>query len=282
MVFGHEAGFSNTSGSRNSFFGNDSGHANLTGINNSFFGNDSGKLNTSGRDNCFFGISSGENNISGGNNSFFGESSGLRNSEGTDNSFYGNASGNNNTTGRHNSYFGKSSGFLAQGSGNLILGRGAGPTSANSDINLRLFIDVDTSSSPGGNDEPLIYGEFDNDFVRINGTFEVTAGLSNPSSRDLKHEFVDLEATEILDKIGRIEVRQWSYKQRPGEIHVGPVAEDFYELFGLGEGNTKISTIDADGVMMLAIQALKDENEQLKAKLDEQEKLIAQILEKLE
>ena len=140
----------------------------------------------------------------------------------------------------------------------------------------RLYIDVEES------DDPLIYGEFDNDFIKINGTFEVSGGLTNPSSRALKQDFVAMDAAKVLTQLSTLDIQQWSYKHRPDEKHVGPVAEEFYELFGLGEGDKTISTIDADGVMMLAIQALKDENDHLKLQLEKQGELITDILKRLE
>ena len=46
--------------------------------------------------------------------------------------------------------------------------------------------------------------------------------------------------------------------QEPGPTirHMGPVAQDFYAAFGVGEDDTHISTIDADGVALAAIQGL--------------------------
>ena len=38
-------------------------------------------------------------------------------------------------------------------------------------------------------------------------------------------------------------------------MHVGPVAEDFRDLFGLGDGKT-ISTVDASGVTLAALKGL--------------------------
>ena len=161
-----------------------------------------------------------------------------------------------------------------------MIGNGAGPLSTNGTISNRLFIDV--TENEVGNDDPLIYGEFDNDFVRINGTFEVTAGLTNPSSRTLKNQFVSLDASTILAKLAALDIQQWTYIDRPEEKHVGPVAEDFYAAFGLGQGDQNISTIDADGIMMLALQALQDENEELKNKNDQLEQGQLAILQKLE
>ena len=113
--------------------------------------------------------------------------------------------------------------------------------------------------SDDGNDNPLIYGEFDNDFVRINGTFEVTAGLTNPSSVKLKDRFSTVAPTLILEKINALDIAEWSYKRDPAVRHIGPTAESFYEAFGLGTGGDNISTIDADGLSLVAIQALTAE-----------------------
>ena len=189
-------------------------------------------------------------------------------------------------------FIGERAGFNnATGSGNIAIGRGAGPTVTNMALSDRLYIDIAdvTASSETGNDNPLIYGEFDNDFVRINGTFEVTAGLTNPSSRTLKNQFISLDASTILSKLSDLDIQQWTYKARPDEKHVGPVAEDFYEAFGLGQGDENISTIDADGIMMLAIQELnrelKKQNEELRKeneRISEQNLLILRRLEALE
>ena len=45
--------------------------------------------------------------------------------------------------------------------------------------------------------------------------------------------------------------------------HLGPVAQDFYRAFRLGGDDRHISTIDAEGVALAAIQALHQENRAL-------------------
>ena len=53
--------------------------------------------------------------------------------------------------------------------------------------------------------------------------------------------------------------------------HLGPTAEAFYQIFGLGKNNQTISTMDADGVSLLAIQALYEkvkENKTLHQKIE--------------
>ena len=278
-VIGVDAGNDLSTGSANNFFGRSAGFENTGGGANNFFGRSAGFFNTNGGRNCFFGEQAGGRNTTGTNNSFFGAESGLWTSSGRDNLFIGERAGFNNTS----------------GSRIIAIGRGAGPTATNMALSDRLYIDIALTSEEAiaGNDNPLIYGEFDNDFVRINGTFEVTAGLTNPSSRTLKNQFVTLDASTILAKLSELDIQQWTYKTRPDEKHVGPVAEDFYEAFGLGQGDKNISTIDADGIMMLAIQGLNNKlieenrelregNDELKNEVEEMRRMNAIIIGRLE
>ncbi len=97
------------------------------------------------------------------------------------------------------------------------------------------------------------------------------------SDRNMKENYTQLESEEVLSKIADIQIQSWNYKsQDPSIRHIGPVAQDFYEAFGVGETNLRISTVDIDGVNMLAIQALEkrkrilaEENEQLKKTIEE-------------
>ena len=51
----------------------------------------------------------------------------------------------------------------------------------------------------------------------------------------------------------------WNYKsQDPGIRHLGPIAQDFYAAFRLGEDDKHISTVDEEGVALAAIQGLNE------------------------
>ena len=279
---GRSAGYSNTGGYYNSFMGKDAGYKNKTGSYNSFMGTSAGYSNTIGSDNCYMGYSAGRYNTTGSSNSFTGSYAGYSSegssnsfmgknaghySEGDYNSFMGTSAGYSNT-GSYNSFMGSYAGYRNKaGSGNVTIGRGAGPTTANSGVHMRLYIDVDTLST-SGNDEPLIYGEFDNDFVRINGTFEVTGGVSNGSSIDLKENLTIIDRQDILDKVAGLPLQSWNYITQPGVPHIGATAEDFYAAFGYGASDKVISTIDADGIAIAAIQALIGENQRLEKKIE--------------
>lgn len=85
--------------------------------------------------------------------------------------------------------------------------------------------------------------------------------FKSTSSRAMKTGFEALNPTEVLAKVTELPVTSWRYRTEAEEVrHFGPVAEDFQRLFGLGDGKT-ISTVDADGVALAAIQGLKRELE---------------------
>ncbi len=61
----------------------------------------------------------------------------------------------------------------------------------------------------------------------------------------------------MLERLSEIPIETWGYKaQDPSIRHIGPMAQDFYTAFAVGEGDTRITTIDADGVALATIQGL--------------------------
>jgi hypothetical protein len=77
------------------------------------------------------------------------------------------------------------------------------------------------------------------------------------SDVNLKENFRDLAGEEVLAKLAGMPIREWNYKAQDAAIrHVGPTAQDYYAAFGLGEDPLRISTLDADGIALRAIQAL--------------------------
>ena len=113
---------------------------------------------------------------------------------------------------------------------------------------------------------------------------------SSISDRNKKENFEDVDAQSLLEKVAAMPMTTWNYKSQDESIrHMGPMAQDFKAAFGVGEDDKHISTVDADGVALAAIQALYDrvkalesENAELKvtnsemgARLDRIEKVLA-------
>jgi hypothetical protein len=83
------------------------------------------------------------------------------------------------------------------------------------------------------------------------------ASIPTPSDRNLKENFVPVDGQEVLASLAEIPITTWNYKSQDSTIrHIGPVAQDFYAAFGLGEDDKHINTVDADGVALAAIQGL--------------------------
>ncbi|NND33009.1 MAG: hypothetical protein HKN76_10490 [Saprospiraceae bacterium] len=90
-----------------------------------------------------------------------------------------------------------------------------------------------------------------------NGAHVTNGGIwTNGSSRSFKDRFQKIDAQEILVKLSELEISKWTYKNSAEGLHIGPMAEDFYQSFGLGHDERYISTTDADGIALAAIQAL--------------------------
>jgi hypothetical protein len=80
---------------------------------------------------------------------------------------------------------------------------------------------------------------------------------STISDRNSKENVVAVDAAEILEAVAKMPIATWNYKSQAESVrHMGPMAQDFYAAFELGEDERHISTIDVDGVALASIQAL--------------------------
>ena len=79
-------------------------------------------------------------------------------------------------------------------------------------------------------------------------------------------EVAPADGSDVLARLASVPVSTWSYtSQDPSIRHMGPMAQDFRAAFGLGEDDKHISTVDADGVALAAIQALYAQDQALAA-----------------
>jgi len=90
------------------------------------------------------------------------------------------------------------------------------------------------------------------------GAYLTTGGAwTNASDRNAKMNFAAVNGRDILLRLAEVPIQTWSYKaEDPSVRHIGATAQDFQAAFGVGYNNTSISTIDADGVALAAIQGL--------------------------
>lgn len=68
---------------------------------------------------------------------------------------------------------------------------------------------------------------------------------------------VPVGANEVLERLAALPVSVWTYRFDHDSVrHLGPMAQDFADTFGLGSSERTIAVVDANGVCMAGIQAL--------------------------
>ncbi len=334
---GYESGRSNSEGDYNVFLGHQTGYSNTYGHENVFIGYRSGYSNTAGYDNIFIGNLAGENasgnthstfigneagkNITGDDNICIGDRSGT-NDYATTHETFGtvilgidagrNVVGENNTvlgygassswggesTGNNNTFVGAGAGMGGHltrlGSDNVCLGNNAGSGKTGDN---KLFIANNSSST-------LIYGEFDNNQVVINGvatdnpldyTFYVngTAGGDDTwlslSDRRKKQNIQTINGA--LDKVLKLRGVSFDWKDPEMKGHqIGFIAQEAKEVIPevvLGSEETVYSMKYAP-ITAVLVEAVKEQqqlinNQQNKIDLLEKEnKELEERLKKLE
>lgn len=70
-------------------------------------------------------------------------------------------------------------------------------------------------------------------------------------------DFEPVDGQDLLEKLAALPISTWNYVFDDASVrHLGPMAQDFAAAFGLGADNRVINLVDANGVAMVAIQAL--------------------------
>jgi hypothetical protein len=153
IYFGDQAGASDDgTANANVAVGTEALSQNNTGNNNVAIGHHSMLSNESGGVNTALGFESGLNNLSGSGNVLIGAQTNRTNSTGSFNTIIGTGAGG--TVLNHDK------------SGCIFIGYKAGEEEVNSN---RLYIESSNATAS----EALIYGEFDNNILRTNGTFQI-------------------------------------------------------------------------------------------------------------
>jgi hypothetical protein len=230
-------------------------------------------------------VGGGFGNTASGNNATVG--GGATNTASGNSSMVGGGSGNTAS----GSYATVAGGFNNTASGNASFSAGysAGATHERSFVWSGSFSSADswgdgtfTARAPGG--------------VRFySSNTGITTGVQLPSGggawaslsdRDAKANFETVDARAVLTALLDLPITTWNYLAQDENIrHLGPIAQDFYAAFGVGEDQTRITTVDADGVAFAAIQGLyqvvqeentilREQNEALEARIAALEALV--------
>jgi hypothetical protein len=98
------------------------------------------------------------------------------------------------------------------------------------------------------------------------------------SDRASKENFTPVNTRAVLESVASLPLTTWNYiAQDDSTRHMGVTAQDFYAAFGLGESETRITTVDADGVAFAAIQGLYQVVQEKDAKIADLEARLARL-----
>lgn len=137
-------------GTQNVLLGSGAGSNLITGYQNTFVGSDAAFQSQSGNENVIVGTSAGLKTTGDGNVVIGVKAAGtIGGSTGDRNTLIGYESGFSNSSGEYNIFIGNQSGYNETGSN-------------------KLYIENSSSSTP------LIFGEFDNNFLKVNGTLHIS------------------------------------------------------------------------------------------------------------
>ena len=200
--------------------------------------------------------------------------------------------GTNNLSGGYAATVPGGSDNLALGDYSLAAGRFAQATNNNT------FVWSDGSTNTVSTTTNQFVARAANGFVfysSIGGTGVSLApgsgSWSTMSDRNAKHAFSPVHPQAILAEVASLPMTTWSYNTEQGVRHIGPIAQDFYAAFKVGEDNKHIAEVDEGGVALAAIQGLnqkleekdseietlKQQNETLEKRLD----VLAQVVKSL-
>jgi len=222
VIIGKNAGLSDDLTGRNSVYvGTNAGKENVRGHSNVAVGLNAYASDTDGFDNVAIGTNALTASIGSGYNVAIGKEALSTLVSGTHNVAIGTEALKGNDGGA-NVAIGQWAGRNNTGYKNIFIGHGAGDSSGN--VSNRLFIDMAPSSFP------LIYGEFDNELLRINGTLDIKGAYQFPT--------VDGTAGQALTTDGSGNVT-WATQNDTGAFEV---------LTGVVQSNTTVDNATDDFV----------------------------------
>lgn len=145
--------------------------------------------------------------------------------------------------------------------------------------NDAVIIDLDDDDNESGNFVVRNGSDVEIFDLSESGNLSIIGDLTQGSDLNRKERITTIDYGKILSSIVELPIYEWQYigeKRR----HIGPMAQDFYELFELGDDETTISSIDRHGVALASIKALHEENLALRNEMKEIKQRMAE-LEKL-
>lgn len=94
------------------------------------------------------------------------------------------------------------------------------------------------------------------------------AGLASDAVSGAVRGSDPVNGYQVLEQVVQLPVSTWRYHWDPPHVrHLGPMAQDWWKAFGIGENDRTICCTDANGVAIVAIQALHREVTELRGEV---------------
>ena len=110
------------------------------------------------------------------------------------------------------------------------------------------------------------------------GNLSVPGTLNGGSSLASKTGIVEVDYTNILEKLMNLPISSWQYKSdTEASRHIGPISQEFYSRFEIGTDDEHISPLDVSGVALASIKALVLELRNSQRELQELKEKVAEM-----
>jgi uncharacterized coiled-coil protein SlyX len=113
----------------------------------------------------------------------------------------------------------------------------------------------------------------------LSGAYLSSSGIwTNVSDETKKENFTDLDQDQILSGILSLGISRWNYKSDSDTItHIGPTAQQFYSVFGVGDNNKTISTLDPASIALVGVKALANRLNSMESAVSSQREHISSL-----
>lgn len=118
--------------------------------------------------------------------------------------------------------------------------------------------------------------------LNVNGNVTVVS-LSLTCDQNAKQNFKDVDSEDVLDRVLKMPIYTWAYKESPQITHMNTTSQVFRKLFPeLGEDDTHIAAVDMGGVTLAAVQGLAKKIERLEQENATLKASMASLMARLE
>jgi hypothetical protein len=228
-AFGYQAGYSNTSGTQNTYLGRVTGYSNITGNNNVYVGDYTGYAAT-GSNNCFVGFQAGYQVTSGAKNTIIGGYNG--NQGGLDIRTASNYVVLSDGDGNPRGYFADTGQFTVSnsGTGNSMI-RPYATSASFASIICDVWADRNTTNSTFNAFRYYNVGAGEIRFRVLDSGNVQNVNNSYGGTSDIKLKENIVDATPKLEDLCKVKIRQYNFKSNPSHKQIGVIAQELEEVF---------------------------------------------------